>query len=85
VYRNGYQPSDDVSVGPFVMPIAATSGTRKAKTKSTEVLPPPPLGSLTKVNQVKRDRRTMEEVQAVSSVTTLLKIDSISGNEETEN
>jgi hypothetical protein len=51
----------------MAIPITAIGGTKKTKVKPTEaLLPPPPLGSLTKVNQVKRDRRTMEEVQAVS-------------------
>ena len=66
MYRNGYQPSEEPAIGPMIA--AATGGTRKAKPKSTEIIPPAQVGSLTKANQVKRDRRTMEEVQAVSSV-----------------
>jgi hypothetical protein len=63
VYKAGHE-SDDPSAGPLV--IANSSlGTRKPKAKSAEFIPLP-VGALTKVNQVKRDRRTMEEVQSVS-------------------
>lgn len=64
VYRDGYQPPDDPSI--IRPPSGAIIGTKKVKSKSQESTPfiPQPIGSLTKVNQVKRDRRTIEEVQA---------------------
>jgi hypothetical protein len=80
VYKAGHETSDDPTATPLVIP--SSSGLKKPKPKAAEFTPLP-LGALTKANQVKRDRRTIEEVQSVScasGVISLLSSQPLSGN-----
>lgn len=71
VYKKGHEPSDlfahDIPQGYRVLQGAALTGGRRQKKEETIVpahIAASAMGGLHKTNQVKRDRRTIEEIQA---------------------